>query len=69
MDIFQIHKIFSFPYINEGLVPSIVNNNVILQLGHYDYDGMTFEVFYLFTILLYMILIIIQERISQYVFN
>jgi hypothetical protein len=29
VDLFLGHKIFSFSYINEGLVSSIVNDNVI----------------------------------------
>jgi hypothetical protein len=29
VDLLLVFKIFSFPNINEGLVPSIVNNNVV----------------------------------------
>jgi hypothetical protein len=36
-------------------------------MKHYDYNVITFEVFYSFAILLYMILITIQKRIKKYV--
>jgi len=36
-------------------------------MKHYDYNVITFKAFYSFAILLYMILITIQERIKKYV--
>ncbi len=60
-----VDKIFNPSNIDWGLVQSIMNNNV-KEMRCYDCNAITFVIFYLFTIQLYMILILIQEKISQY---